>query len=99
PLCGRFRRILGFRPHCPTRTGTLKLRSTWDLGEFGATGFEPATSRSRTVRSSQTELCPGPFYNKDRAAFVNSKRRGAKTAPKKMCFLAFNSRLVAARPP
>jgi hypothetical protein len=25
---------------------------------FGATGFEPATSRSRTVRSSQTELRP-----------------------------------------
>ena len=27
----------------------------------GARGFEPPTSRSRTVRSNQAELCPGEW--------------------------------------
>jgi hypothetical protein len=31
-----------------------------DLDVVGATGFEPATSRSQSGRSSQAELRPGP---------------------------------------
>ncbi len=46
------------RPHFPPWKGTLNLCSAKCLETFGARGFEPPTSRSRTVRSSQAELCP-----------------------------------------
>src|SRR5262245_31067396 len=40
---------------------------------IGVTGFEPATSWSRTKRSSQAEPHPGLRYDKDRAEFVNGR--------------------------
>jgi hypothetical protein len=45
-------------PHFRTSEGTPKLRSAKYLLPVGARGFEPPTSRSRTVRSSQAELRP-----------------------------------------
>ena len=40
--------------------GVLLLVMVMDLDVVGATGFEPATSRSQSGRSSQAELRPGP---------------------------------------
>ena len=47
-----------FEPLCRKRTGIPKSWIRRVFWIFGATGFEPATSWSRTKRSSQAELRP-----------------------------------------
>ena len=42
-----------------TRRALSGRRAKWEM--VGVGGFEPPASRSRTVRSSLTELHPGPF--------------------------------------
>src|SRR3954452_5802946 len=45
----------------------------------GARGFEPPTSRSRTVRSNQAELCPE--IRREGARILGDSRRPVKRAP------------------
>src|SRR5258708_4610896 len=44
----------------------------------GARGFEPPTSRSRTVRSNQAELCPGEWMRRAGAKRDADSRRTAQ---------------------
>ena len=64
-----------FRPHFRPPEGTRKSRSAKDLCQVGARGFEPPTSRSRTVRSSHAELRPVSILSCSRRAEQNLSRR------------------------
>src|SRR5947209_4032404 len=51
--------------------------------KFGARGFEPPTSRSRTVRSSQTELCPALLSHRSGPnTLVNANRPDTAQMPR-----------------
>ena len=53
-----YRIVEGFWAALPDTDRYPKSRIRQNLYPVGATGFEPATSRTRTVRSSQAELRP-----------------------------------------
>src|SRR5260370_18279244 len=59
-----------------TKRPRVNARPRSKIELVGARGFEPPTSRSRTVRSNQAELCPGSSDAPEAARKKDADSRG-----------------------